>query len=61
MKEALVIVACTWKCGVCRAVCAEDAVDRLPEGIGIDRRACSECLACARSCPAGLIGDDRFD
>lgn len=61
MGEAGIRVACAWKCGVCRAVCAEDAVSYLPEDISIDMSACSKCLACVTSCPAGMIGEEEFD
>ena len=61
MDDGSIRVACPWRCGVCRAVCAEDAVRHLPEGVSIDRSACSKCMACTISCPAGLIGEEGFD
>ncbi|MFZ1947767.1 MAG: 4Fe-4S binding protein [bacterium] len=57
-------VACQWKCGVCGAVCGEDALREDPSGFTIDRSRCSKCMACVESCPAGLVpaglvGGDR--
>lgn len=60
-SKAVIKVVCSWRCGVCQAVCAEGAVKRLVEGVSIDRSACSKCLACVVSCPAGTIGEEEFD
>ena len=51
---------CVWGCGICVAVCRENAVSHASEIFIIDRIACSECLLCVKMCPAGIIEEDLF-
>jgi ferredoxin len=51
---------CIWKCGVCTAVCGESAILHGSEIFEIDVDACSRCLLCVRTCPAGIIEEDLF-
>ena len=51
---------CTWKCGVCVAVCPEGAISTGSERLVIDNAACSGCLICVKTCPAGVIEEDLF-
>jgi pyruvate formate lyase activating enzyme len=39
----------------CLAVCPEHALDLTPQGMRIDRPACTTCGACADACPAGAL------
>jgi MinD superfamily P-loop ATPase len=57
LGETGIEIECPWRCGICRAVCAEGAVAYRAAHVCIDKSACSGCQACARACPAGLIGD----
>ncbi len=58
--EALSI-GCAWMCGVCSAVCRDDAVALDSDEIRIDRGRCTRCLVCARLCPAGILEDSALE
>ncbi|MFH1220571.1 MAG: 4Fe-4S dicluster domain-containing protein [Candidatus Eisenbacteria bacterium] len=53
-------IPCIWKCSVCSAVCAGQAINLEGDGVRIDLDTCSKCAACVRVCPAGLIGEDAL-
>jgi ferredoxin len=46
-------------CSLCVEVCAPKAVT-FENGLGLDKEACTECMACTALCPcSGLISDER--
>jgi Fe-S-cluster-containing hydrogenase component 2 len=51
---------CIWECGICVSVCAENAISHGSDLFVIDKAACSNCLVCVRTCPAGVIQGDLF-
>jgi Pyruvate/2-oxoacid:ferredoxin oxidoreductase delta subunit len=52
--------ACLWQCGICIAVCGDSAISHSSDGFEIDLTACSGCMVCVKTCPAGIIGEDLF-
>jgi Fe-S-cluster-containing hydrogenase component 2 len=54
-------VSCKWMCGVCGAVCPEDAIACEAGTVRVDPEVCSRCLTCVRLCPAGILEDGTFE
>ena len=53
-------VVCVWKCGICSAVCKDDAITYGSDGLRVDLAACSGCGICVRACPAGILEEEAF-
>ena len=44
-----------FRCGLCKAACAYDAVKETRQGFYIDRDYCRQCKACYQACPIGAV------
>lgn len=60
-RSESVCVSCEWMCGVCSAVCREDAIACEGGGVRVDPERCIRCLVCVRLCPAGILEDRTFE
>jgi ferredoxin len=60
-RTGVVALACSWMCGICSAVCRDDAVSLDGDRIRIDPERCSRCLVCVRLCPAGILEEETID
>ena len=60
-RSETVCVSCTWMCGLCSAVCWEDAIVCEGESVRVDPERCSHCLVCVRLCPMGILEDRTFE
>jgi len=54
-------ISCRWMCGVCGAVCREDAIACEGESVRVDPERCTRCLVCVRLCPMGILEDRTFE
>lgn len=54
-------IPCSWMCGICSAVCRDDAAALDADTVRIDPDRCSRCLVCVRLCPAGILKDGTFE
>ena len=60
-RRESVEIACEWVCGICGAVCMEDAIACEGGRVKVDTGRCSRCLVCVRLCPAGILEDGTFE
>jgi Fe-S-cluster-containing hydrogenase component 2 len=51
---------CTWRCGICSAVCKAGAIGYAADEVRVDMSCCSGCLVCAMVCPAGILEEASF-
>ena len=56
-----IVIDCEWMCGICSAVCREDAITSEAGRVRVDRGRCSRCKVCVRLCPAGILKDGTFE
>ena len=54
-------ISCKWMCGVCSAVCREDALACGAASVRVDPLRCTGCLVCVRLCPAGILEDRTLE
>jgi Fe-S-cluster-containing hydrogenase component 2 len=59
-RSDCLFVRCSWKCGLCLAVCREAAITSDSGDIGIRRDMCSRCMLCVRLCPVGILREEIF-
>jgi ferredoxin len=57
-KKADSEIRCAWLCGICSAVCREDAIRYGSQGLRIEAGRCSHCMICVKLCPAGNLEED---
>lgn len=53
-------VTCVWRCGLCSAVCADEAITYGAREVEVNRSGCSRCLVCVMVCPAGILREETF-
>jgi len=60
-RSEAVYIGCTWMCGVCSAVCREDAIVCDGGSVRVNPERCCRCLVCVRLCPVGILEDRTFE
>ena len=61
VRRESIDISCEWMCGVCGAVCREDAIVCEAGTVRVDPGRCSRCLVCVRLCPMGILEDGTFE